>query len=129
MLLPVECRGGRGRALSSRGNCRADNTGDQGCVRRLILGLFIRSLIGLDRGAAKQAFASLLSDGSLSADQIEFLNMVIDHLTERGVMDARLLYESPFTDRSPLGIDGVLGASNARRVIELLDDVRKRAAA
>jgi type I restriction enzyme, R subunit len=93
------------------------------------LGVFVRSLVGLDRSAAKKVFASLLSDRSLSADQIEFLDMVIDHLTERGTMDARLLYESPFTDLSPLGIDGILGASNARRVIELLDDVRKRAAA
>jgi type I restriction enzyme R subunit len=93
------------------------------------LGVFIRSLVGLDRSAAKRVFASLLSDHALSADQIEFINMVIDHLTERGTMDARILYESPFTDRSPLGIDGILGALNARKVIKLLDDVRKRAAA
>ena len=28
---------------------------------------------------------------------------MIEHLTARGVMDPRLLYESPFTDIDPLG--------------------------
>jgi type I restriction enzyme, R subunit len=68
------------------------------------LGIFIRSLVGLDREAAKLAFAGFLSDKALSANQIEFVNIIIDHLTERGVMEPALLYERPFTDRSPLGI-------------------------
>ena len=29
--------------------------------------------------------------------------MIVDHLTDRGVMEPRLLYESPFTDINPLG--------------------------
>jgi type I restriction enzyme R subunit len=35
--------------------------------------------------------------------------MKIEHLTELGVMDPRLLYESPFTDLDPLGVAGVFG--------------------
>jgi type I restriction enzyme R subunit len=93
------------------------------------LGVFIRTLVGLDREAAKQAFAGFLSDKALSADQIEFVNMVIDHLTERGIMEPALLYESPFTDRSPLGIEGVLGKDKAAQVIDILEQVRLRAAA
>ena len=62
------------------------------------LGLFIRSLVGLDREAAKQAFGQFLSGKVQSANQIEFINLIIDHLTEHGVMDPGLLYESPFTD-------------------------------
>ena len=34
----------------------------------------------------------------LTADPIEFLDLVIDHLTARGMMDPKLLYETPFTD-------------------------------
>ena len=47
---------------------------------------FVRSLVGLDREAAKQAFSEFLLNRKLTANQHEFLNMIIDHLTARGVM-------------------------------------------
>ena len=50
------------------------------------LELFVRSLIGLDRGAAKEAFAEFLEGRTLTGNQIEFIVMIIDHLTEHGVM-------------------------------------------
>ena len=62
------------------------------------LGVFVRSLVGMDREAAKTAFSAFLGDSKATSDQIEFINMIVDYLTERGSMDARLLYESPFTD-------------------------------
>ena len=93
------------------------------------LGLFVRSLVGLDREAAKHAFDVFLDGKRLSADQIEFLDMVIDHLTDRGIMDPGLLYESPFTDLDPLGVAGVFGADQAAEVIGILEEVRRRAAA
>lgn len=61
-------------------------------------GLFIRSMVGLDRAAAKEAFNTFIEKYNPGSDKIEFLNMVIDYLTERGVMDPCTLYESPFTD-------------------------------
>ena len=66
-------------------------------------GLFVRGLVGLDRTAAKEAFADLLDEKRYSANQIEFVNLVIDHLTDHGVVEARRFYESPFTDLSPHG--------------------------
>jgi len=93
------------------------------------LGLFVRSLVGLERDAAKRAFDEFLSGKKLSANQIEFLNIVIDHLTERGAMDPRLLYESPFTDLNDMGIAGVFSDSEVTQVISILEDVRRRAAA
>jgi type I restriction enzyme, R subunit len=59
---------------------------------------FVRTLVGLDRQAAKRAFADFLDSKKLSADQLELLDLVIDHLTARGVMDPKLLYET----RSPI---------------------------
>jgi hypothetical protein len=64
-------------------------------------GVFIRGLVGLDRSAAKEAFAEFLDDKRYTANQIEFVNLVIDHLAEHGVIEARRFYESPFTDLSP----------------------------
>jgi type I restriction enzyme R subunit len=93
------------------------------------LGVFIRSLVGLDREAAKAVFAEFQKDKNLTADQLEFLNMIINHLTERGVMEPRLLYESPFTDFNDMGIEGVFASAEVIQLIGLLEDVEKRAAA
>lgn len=93
------------------------------------LGLFIRSLIGLDREAAKEAFAELLAGQSLNANQIEFINLIIDYLTERGAMDPRRLYESPFTDFDDQGVSGVFPQADVQRIVKVLNDVRGRAAA
>jgi type I restriction enzyme R subunit len=93
------------------------------------LGLFVRSLIGLDRESAKRAFENFLGGKKFSANQIEFVNLIIEHLTQRGTMAPALLYESPFIDFSPRGVEGVFDASDVDKLLEILDDVRAKAAA
>jgi len=93
------------------------------------LGLFVRSLVGLDRGAAKEAFAGFLAGKTLGANQIHFVDMIINHLTEHGVMSAALLYESPFTDLSPHGPDGLFSSDEVDALVAVLDQVRASAVA
>jgi EcoEI R protein C-terminal len=93
------------------------------------LGLFVRSLVGLDRGAAKEAFAQFLAGTTLGANQIEFVDMIINHLTEHGVMSAALLYESPFTDVTPHGPDGLFTSAQVDDLVSILDQVRATALA
>lgn len=93
------------------------------------LGLFIRSLVGLDREAAKQALGSFMEGRKLTANQIEFIGLIIDYLTERGAMDPRRLYESPFTDLDDQGVAGLFSMDDARVLIGVLKDVESRAAA
>jgi type I restriction enzyme R subunit len=93
------------------------------------LGLFIRSLVGMDREAAKQAFGDFLSGGTSSANQIEFINLAINYLTEHGIMDARLLYESPFTDISPQGPEGIFSSAQVDDLVSVLTEIGRRAAA
>ncbi|WP_373532854.1 DEAD/DEAH box helicase family protein [Vampirovibrio sp.] len=93
------------------------------------LGLFMRELTGLNREAAKRAFDNFLNGRSLNANQIEFMNMVIDYLVERGTMAPKKLYESPFTDINALGVDGVFDHPDVAELVRVLDDVRRRAAA
>jgi hypothetical protein len=93
------------------------------------LGVFVRSLVGLDRAAAKRAFDGFIQGRKLTAHQLEFIDMVVDYLTERGVKDPRLLYESPFTDLDPLGVAGLFGKGEVIQLIDILRDVQGRAAA
>jgi type I restriction enzyme R subunit len=58
------------------------------------LGLFVRSMVGLDREAAKRAFDGFLAGRSLTANQIQFINLIIDYLTQSGWMHAAQLYDS-----------------------------------
>ena len=91
------------------------------------LGIFIRSLVGLDREAAAGAFSEYLVDTAYTATQVDFVKMIIEHLTENGVMEARRLYESPFTDRAPQGPDVIFPDKDVDRLIVILDQVRAHA--
>ncbi len=91
------------------------------------LGLFVRSLVGLDRTAAKAALGAFV--GVKAANQIEFVNLIVEHLTEHGTMPAARLYESPFTDVAPHGPDALFTAAEVDRLVELLHEVESRATA
>ncbi|MGE3799810.1 MAG: DEAD/DEAH box helicase family protein [Candidatus Kapaibacterium sp.] len=93
------------------------------------LGLFVRSLIGLDRGAAKSALNRFLTDKHLSANQLEFLNLIVDHLTEHGAMSPSLLYTSPFTDIAPQGPERLFTPQQIDELVSLLEEVHNRAKA
>ena len=93
------------------------------------LGLFVRSLIGLERVAAKEALAGFLAGKVLSATQIEFVNLIVDHLTEHGAMESALLYESPFTDLTPQGPDGLFNSGQVDELIDALAQIRRNAIA
>ena len=58
---------------------------------------FVRSMVGMDRAAAQAAFSEFLSNRNLTTAQIRFIEMVIDQLTARGVMEPSALYEAPFS--------------------------------
>lgn len=93
------------------------------------LGLFVRSLVGLDRQAAKEALAAFLNGKTWSANQIEFVNLIVDHLTAHGVMEAAMLYESPFTDLTPRGPDGLFSSTQIDELLTVIERVRQTAIA
>ncbi|CCH89530.1 Type III restriction enzyme, restriction (R) subunit [Modestobacter italicus] len=91
------------------------------------LGLFIRSLVGLDREAATAAFDRYLSDGAYSANQIRFVQLIVEHLTANGAMEVERLYESPFIDSAPHGPDSIFTEDEVDGIVTVLHQVRDRA--
>jgi type I restriction enzyme R subunit len=97
-------------------------TGERG------LGLFVRSLVGLDRSAAEQLIETKLAGGEHTASQVNFLRMVVDELVGRGVMEPRRLFESPYADSAATRLELVFPAeADQRLIVEALRDIEASA--
>lgn len=91
------------------------------------LGLFLRSLTGFDRSAAKERFGDFVSKNSLNANQTQFIDLAINSLCENGFIDPSAFYESPFTDVNELGIAGIFGPEQTAEIIRIISDLNKAA--
>lgn len=87
---------------------------------------FIRSLVGLDRTAAQATFNEALAGKTLSAQQIRFVEMIVDHLTSAGRMEPELLYAPPFTDTAPNGVSDIFGVQDVSRIVETMRSFEPR---
>jgi type I restriction enzyme R subunit len=92
------------------------------------VGVFVRSILGLDKVAVQEAFSEFLSNGPLNSVQIEFVNDIIKLLTYKGQIDPRMLFEQPFTKFHESGVAGVFEL-NAKRIIEIVEDTNRKAIA
>jgi type I restriction enzyme, R subunit len=60
--------------------------------------------------------------------QIDFVNLIVGHLAENGVMDAGAPLDSPFTDVAPRGPTSLFSADQVGRLVGVLEHVRSTAA-
>lgn len=93
------------------------------------LGLFVRSLVGLDHEAAMQAFSSFISGTAATPDQIEFINLIVSELTQNGIMEPERLFESPYTNFNGQGPVGVFPAPKVTQLVAVLGEIRQSAVA
>lgn len=84
---------------------------------------FIRSLVGLDRNAAKEAFGRFLDESRYSSQQIRFVEMIIERLTKAGSVEPGQLYEPPFTAVHFSGLDGAFSDSDADAIVDVLERI------
>lgn len=93
------------------------------------LGLFVRSLVGLEPEAAKDAMARFLNDAGATKNQIVFVRLIVDQLTRDGALSDARLYESPFTDIAATGPDSVFTPAKVTELFSVMADIRQRAVA
>lgn len=93
------------------------------------LGVFIRSIVGMDQSATNAAFSKFINEPSMNASQIRFVNMIIQYFTANGVIQADKLFEPPFTEIASNGLLGVFNQQQANEVVQLIEGVNKLAEA
>ena len=91
------------------------------------LGLFVRHLVGLDRAAATEAFEKYLDGTTFSADQIRFVNLIVDELTKNGIMEPARLFEFPYTDHAPTGPDYFFPDADVEIIVDTLHHIKRTA--
>ncbi|RBP62779.1 type I restriction enzyme R subunit [Brevibacterium sanguinis] len=104
-----------------------DETIDEAARTADGLGLFLRSLVGLDRQAALELFGEYLDESRFSAVQIAFVQQIIDELSTNGIVERKRLFQEPYTDIYSGNVlelfpGGALATIGAR-----LDEVKERA--
>ncbi|EKD97993.1 MAG: hypothetical protein ACD_23C00637G0001 [uncultured bacterium] len=93
------------------------------------LGIFIRSLVGLDRETVKQAFSAFVVGTTATASQIEFIDLIVEELTANGVVERERLYQPPFTDINAQGPTAIFPIAKLDQLERILLEIRERAVA
>lgn len=88
---------------------------------------FIRTIVGLDRNAAMEAFSDFMKTGALTPVQISFINHIIDYLTDKGVMDPAKLFEPPFTNQHSSGVVGIFPEKEVESIVSIIKTINSNA--
>lgn len=96
-------------------------------IGRQPLAKFIRSILGLDVNAAKEAFSVFLQSENLNATQLHFINTIIDYLAVNGTIEKKMLFDKPFTDINDQGLAGVFEMEKAGTIVSIVDGINKKA--
>ncbi len=90
-------------------------------------GIFVRGLLGLDRNAAQGAFAALLQKATLNANQINFINMIIDYLSINGVLEPSKLIDQPFVSLHHEGVYGLFDDNTVDEIVGVVHALKESA--
>ncbi len=92
------------------------------------LGKFVRKIIGLDIEVANQLFSELIKVENLNANQITFINSIVNYLNVNGTIDKSLLTKPPFNESHDKGIFGIfIEEDKIVQIISILDEVNGNA--
>lgn len=87
------------------------------------LGVFVRKVLGLDIEAANSHFAKFIQEEQLNANQILFVQKIIDYLNKNGILEKHMLTQPPFTDTNDQGLLGVFEDYKSAQIIKLIEEV------
>ncbi|MFV5629004.1 DEAD/DEAH box helicase family protein [Acinetobacter oleivorans] len=113
--------------LSSHPNIHIDVLNDFYGRTAEDLYLTIQEIIGLDSEAVELHFQDFLhSHPSLTAKQVQFLNLLQAYISEYGGITIDKLYESPFDKLAPNGLDGIFSPEDVSALVQVLQPFVKK---
>lgn len=93
------------------------------------LGLFVRSLVGLDRSVAVDAMSAFVVDRQLTARQIGFVDLVVSELSRSGSVSIEALYDPPFDALAASGPEDIFTEAELTQLDRVLKAVADTARA
>lgn len=88
----------------------------------------ICSIVGMDAATVRERFATFAQKHALGAKQLQFLQLLQNHVARHGSIELDRLYQAPFTQIDAEGLDGVFAdEAQADDLIAILADFEKPA--
>ncbi|MFC3891409.1 DEAD/DEAH box helicase family protein [Lentzea rhizosphaerae] len=91
------------------------------------LGVFLRSITGLDREAAAAAFSKFQEGKTFTSAQLRFVNQLIDYLAHNGSITVDVFYRSPFNSIAPGGPEDIFVEVDIEAMIHTIHAVNSTA--
>ena len=74
-----------------------------------------------------RAGTEFLDGTTATANQIDFIGLVVSYLTRHGAMEPAQLYDPPFTDNGPKGPDEFFPPTQMSRLVEIIKSINATA--
>lgn len=87
------------------------------------LGKFVRSVVGLDKTEAKNAFAQIINGADFNTQQMAFMNTLIDYFSENGIVELSDLKKPDFTYIHSEGIMGLFDMDTSFRIRNVMEEI------
>jgi type I restriction enzyme, R subunit len=91
------------------------------------ISFFVRSIVGLDNYVAREMFSDFLKAAPMTATQIKFIDIIIEHLSVNGIIEKALLVQPPFTDINEKGVFGIFSVEQVGKIISIIDHINGNA--
>ena len=88
----------------------------------------VAGLVGLERSAANLLFSEFISDQTLNLNQIEFVQMIVEHIVENGALDKNLLNDHPFNKHGSITQLFNNRVETVRAIVKRIDALNERIA-
>ena len=87
------------------------------------LGTFVRSIIGLEKIVVDKLFVNFLGSNKFNSNQINFINMIKEHIHRNGLIEKEILFEQPFISMSSIGPDGILENDQKEALYKIFEEI------
>jgi type I restriction enzyme R subunit len=90
------------------------------------LAQLVRSVIGMDEQAVNSAFSGFINGFELSSAQYHFIQTIVKHFAQKGIIELKELAAPPYTDINDQGLFGVFIDENRQdQVIQIVKSLNR----